>query len=411
MGKWRPSYIAEHLSLMKNTQAHENRTFSYFKEAKPLSKLPLIRKNFKSSAFSIAKLATNKFFEYASQYPPRGLFYYSVVAFDELGPTLQQDLYPLEPFISLPETIKQKLLAEGKGTGVDPRDSARFRSTTVWFGPSGATTQAHYDVQDNFYAQLYGHKRFILFPPEQNRDLYLNGFLHSAAQQAQVDLEHPDLDKYPRFKNAAALDAFLEPGDVLFLPALWFHHVIALDLSFSVSIWSKNEETMHMWEAEKEVPPIRTSWSASKLALAGYTYMKRLIQASLVDLPDLPEGGKLDDYDFLRSPTSLLADIWDQRYKHLIKEIPELSRANLEDSNLYCNLEVRQNSKSTEERLSADELSAIIKAADHVASLMLKVKSHGTRAIWLGNYCEHIALGVTQLTHMIPYLQSLVECQ
>jgi hypothetical protein len=46
-----------------------------------------------------------------------------------------------------------------------------------------------------------------------------------------VDLRAPDLETYPRFADAfaAAQVAELEPGDVLFYPALWWHHVEALD--------------------------------------------------------------------------------------------------------------------------------------------------------------------------------------
>jgi hypothetical protein len=406
--EWRPSYLSSKLPVLKRTQAHENRTFSYFKDAKPLAKIPEIRNLYKGTAFSSVDVKTETFFKFASGDPPKGLFYYSVVAFDDLG-ALQHDILPLHPFISIPPTLKEQFLAETPGEQISPEIRMKNRLTTVWLGPSGATTQAHYDVHDNFYAQLYGRKRFILFPPEQYRELYLNGFLHSGAQQSQVDLEHPDYERHPRFKDAGALDAFLEPGDVLFLPALWFHHVVALDLSFSVSIWSKNQDTIHMWEAESTTPPIRTSWLTSKLALAGQFYLKNLISKSF---PDLPEPSQSDDeFSYLRSPQSFIQDIFDQRYKLLVQDVPSLSRHSLPDPNLYCNLDVRQHSKSIDERLSTDEIAAIHRSVDHVAFLMLKVSSPKSRAIWLANFCEHIALGVTQLSHMIAYLQSMAECQ
>lgn len=34
-----------------------------------------------------------------------------------------------------------------------------------------------------------------------------------------------NLDEYPRFKHAQVLTVTLERGDILYLPALWFHRV------------------------------------------------------------------------------------------------------------------------------------------------------------------------------------------
>ncbi|MEX0299818.1 MAG: cupin-like domain-containing protein, partial [Kordiimonas sp.] len=55
-----------------------------------------------------------------------------------------------------------------------------------------------------------------------------------------VDFNDPDYGKYPNFKDAVALAqvAELEPGDVLFFPALWWHHVEALsDFNIMMNYW------------------------------------------------------------------------------------------------------------------------------------------------------------------------------
>lgn len=53
----------------------------------------------------------------------------------------------------------------------------------------------------------------------------------------QVDVENPDLEKFPRFAEAPFLSCVLCPGEILFIPVQYWHYVRALDLSFSVSFW------------------------------------------------------------------------------------------------------------------------------------------------------------------------------
>jgi hypothetical protein len=52
-----------------------------------------------------------------------------------------------------------------------------------------------------------------------------------------VDFRDPNFEHFPRFHDALAAGevAELEPGDALFYPAMWWHHVEALD-RFNVMI-------------------------------------------------------------------------------------------------------------------------------------------------------------------------------
>lgn len=53
----------------------------------------------------------------------------------------------------------------------------------------------------------------------------------------QVDVENPDLERFPKFAEAPFLSCVLSPGELLFIPVKHWHYVRALDLSFSVSFW------------------------------------------------------------------------------------------------------------------------------------------------------------------------------
>ena len=55
-----------------------------------------------------------------------------------------------------------------------------------------------------------------------------------------VSLRHPDLERYPKFREAlaAAHAAELGPGDAIFIPALWWHHVESLEpFNVLVNYW------------------------------------------------------------------------------------------------------------------------------------------------------------------------------
>ena len=40
-----------------------------------------------------------------------------------------------------------------------------------------------------------------------------------------VDISSPDLERFPLFAGARRTQCVLKPGDVLFMPAFWWHEV------------------------------------------------------------------------------------------------------------------------------------------------------------------------------------------
>lgn len=115
---------------------------------------------------------------------------------------------------------------------------------SIWIG--GRTRiAAHNDVPDNLAICAVGQRRFTLFPPEQLANLYLGPLENTPAGRpvSMVDFREPDFDVYPRFREALdhALVAELAPGDAIFIPSLWWHHVEGLGpFNILVNYWWRN---------------------------------------------------------------------------------------------------------------------------------------------------------------------------
>jgi hypothetical protein len=102
----------------------------------------------------------------------------------------------------------------------------------IWLGNSHRVA-AHYDVLENIAVVAAGRRRFILFPPEQISNLYVGPVEFTPAGQpvSMVDFEQPDFERYPRFSDALkhARTTVLEPGDAIYIPSMWWHHVEGLE--------------------------------------------------------------------------------------------------------------------------------------------------------------------------------------
>jgi hypothetical protein len=111
----------------------------------------------------------------------------------------------------------------------------------IWLG-NAITTPAHFDESNNLACVVAGRRRFTLFPPEQIGNLYI-GPLDHAPTGTPISLpflRDPDFTRFPRLRTALehARSADLGPGDVIFIPALWWHHVESLErFNLLVNYW------------------------------------------------------------------------------------------------------------------------------------------------------------------------------
>ncbi len=172
----------------------------------------------------------------------------------------------------------------------DVGDSADCVSDMFLAGPA-AVAHLHYDgdLRDVVMLQLFGHKRYVLIDPEHSAKLApLTG--PGVQRTSGVFLEHLDGAERDAFlRYTAAYECTLGPGDALYMPAGWWHHVEYLDVSLSVNHrlarnpylrtlaeqvpvpsveWLWLAQVFHDASAVERTPACRAAWTALEQALA-----------------------------------------------------------------------------------------------------------------------------------------------
>jgi hypothetical protein len=107
-----------------------------------------------------------------------------------------------------------------------------------WLGPSGTVTPLHCDYDDNVFAQIWGSKRIFLAPPHHDEFLYpheANAILFGSP----FDPEAPDFDRFPLARQAALVECTVQAGELLYVPAGWYHQVRSLSFSLSANRWAR----------------------------------------------------------------------------------------------------------------------------------------------------------------------------
>nr|WP_229217460.1 cupin-like domain-containing protein [Massilia forsythiae] len=107
-----------------------------------------------------------------------------------------------------------------------------------WLGPTGTVTPLHCDYDDNLFAQVWGRKRIMLAPPHHDAFLYVreaNAILFGSP----FDPEAPDFARFPLARQAHVTECIVEPGEMLYVPAGWYHQVRALTFSLSANRWAR----------------------------------------------------------------------------------------------------------------------------------------------------------------------------
>jgi ribosomal protein L16 Arg81 hydroxylase len=99
-----------------------------------------------------------------------------------------------------------------------------------WFGPKGTKTPLHHDLTNNFMAQVIGRKRIRLIPLHETPRVYNDVHCYTQVDAAEVDVE-----KFPAMRDAQVIDCEIGPGEILFLPIGWWHHVDGLETAVTMT--------------------------------------------------------------------------------------------------------------------------------------------------------------------------------
>jgi len=149
---------------------------------------------------------------------------------------------------------------------------ARDALASIWIG-NRSCIAAHYDVPDNLACVAAGRRRFTLFAPHDLENLYIGPLDFTPAGQpvSLVDIRQPDLARFPKYARARPLVAELGPGDAMFIPSMWWHHIEALDaFNVLVNYWwrqmpdfvdTPTSALMHALMTVRDLPPAqRAAW-------------------------------------------------------------------------------------------------------------------------------------------------------
>lgn len=138
--------------------------------------------------------------------------------------------------------------------------------TQFWLGGQGTITPAHFDVADNLLGLVHGHKKVLLFPPEQYPYLYVNptGAQHERNSR-MGSLEEVDLEAWPEFEHARAIRCDLRAGEILYIPLGWFHYVNTTTFTVGVN---------HFWHSEALQPFLD----------AGFYFLRGAVRPELLSL-------------------------------------------------------------------------------------------------------------------------------
>lgn len=112
----------------------------------------------------------------------------------------------------------------------------------LFTGAKGSITHMHFDIDlsDILHTQYGGRKRVLLFPFDESPKLYRKPFeVLSMVDFTNYYLDGKskiDYNRFPAVAKAEGYEVILEPGDTLYMPCGYWHHMEYLESGFALSL-------------------------------------------------------------------------------------------------------------------------------------------------------------------------------
>ena len=226
--KWTLPYLEQHMGSNKHTVyiSKDNKKFKFYDEKKVIPdsgfREPMRKREWTFSKFAdeLKKRMTK---------PDSEAVYYQDALTDAVGDPIKHD------FVH----FNWQWLNERKKR----YNWGQLTSNLLLIGQPGNITPCHFDEQHNFFNQVYGEKRCMLFPPENFHRLYPYPVSHPCDRQSQVDFDEPDLGRFPNFQDCEGFECIVRAGEVLYIPMYWWHYFESIPKgqeTISVTFWYKS---------------------------------------------------------------------------------------------------------------------------------------------------------------------------
>ncbi len=386
--KWTPEYLAKKQQTMVGVYENDNIWFGpYYEQDKPMGQLTKKINNYKTNVTISTKDFVNQL-----RNPSPGKYMYYTNSIEELSNWAINDIVPYSELLT-----------------PNPAHS----SINVWIGQSSVIAHCHYDGYHNFYAQLYGRKKFTLFSPMSHQGLYPYPFLHPSHAQTQVNLSnYEDVELFPLVKDLVSFETTLSPGDLLYIPPMWYHYVQAIDISMSVNIWTDTEQSLIVEQVFETTLPINeVKWNGEHLKAIGSSVILYQLLKTVCNVKDCLQGSVRSE-DNKQDHWYLMNRLWNTRYHRIMESnilysvyVPE---GNRNRKSLLCENDFLPDLfyKGIAQKIRETSL-------EHFVAMVTKLISQlpkDTFETWFDNYIEYIVYHAVPMKYIGVFLKHYDSC-